>query len=156
MLILASEPACWFPTMQEDAAPSHRWQRFWGPLRELSTLGSGLLRFWAAGSRAAARGKAVQYKAPAAGVIPLPWDSDGALRVSIRAFNTLFCNFCLGSNEAWQLWLVHDNNPTLVSFESFIAKFIKEEWLFQNNSKHASFYKTLWLTAWNSKVFFEL
>ena len=45
-------------------------------------------------------GEAVQYKAPAAGVIPLPRDSGDALRVSIQAFNTLFCNFCLGSNEA--------------------------------------------------------
>lgn len=43
--MLASEPACWFPSMQEDAAPSHRWQRFWGPLRELSTLGSGAAAF---------------------------------------------------------------------------------------------------------------
>lgn len=77
-----------------------------------------------------------------------------ALRVPVQALNALFCSFCLGSNEAWQRWLVHDNNPTLVSFESFIARFIKEEWLFQNDSKHASFYKTLWLTVWNNKVVF--
>lgn len=42
----------------------------------------------------------VQCKAPAAGVSPLPRDSGAALCVSIQAFNTLFRNFCLGSNEA--------------------------------------------------------
>lgn len=41
-----------------------------------------------------------QCEAPAAGVIPLPRGSSGALHVSIQAFNTLFCDFCLGSNEA--------------------------------------------------------
>lgn len=41
-----------------------------------------------------------QCEAPAAGVIPSPPGSSGALRVSIQAFNTLFYDFCLGSNEA--------------------------------------------------------
>lgn len=42
----------------------------------------------------------MQYIAQADGVIPFPQCRDGALRGSIQAFNTLFCNFCLGSNEA--------------------------------------------------------
>lgn len=107
--------------------------------------------------QAGAATSVLQCKVPAAGVIPLP------LCLPASAFKAPFCNFCLGSNEAWQCWLVHDNNPTLVSFESFLARFIKEEWLFQSDSKHVSFYKTLWLTAWNNKVwcyffffFFEL
>lgn len=45
-------------------------------------------------------GSPMQFSGRADGVIPLPQEGDGALRVSSQAFNTFFCNFCLGSNEA--------------------------------------------------------